>query len=151
MEALFSKSDILPLEKHLISYKPDINRPADNYPKRTEYAWNSEIRTDIFLAKGKKKVIQAVFVWKIKNRSLCHIWQERPGWVMIDVTCKNNLSLENDIRIIRIWWDLEPFLKPGSWGFGKILCGWYTAHCQTSSEQKPGVMVLSDYISEWWV
>lgn len=62
MEALFSKSDILPLEKHLISYKPDINRPADNYPKRTEYAWNSEIRTDIFLAKEKKKVIQAVFV-----------------------------------------------------------------------------------------
>lgn len=53
MEALFSKSAIFLLEKYLISYKPDINRPADKYPKRTEYAWNSEIPTDIFLAKKK--------------------------------------------------------------------------------------------------
>lgn len=87
-------------KKNLISYKSDINRPADKYPKRTEYARHSEIWTDVRLAK--KKVIQAVFVWKFKNRSFCHLWQERPGWVMIDVTRKNTLSLENDIRIIRI-------------------------------------------------
>lgn len=39
--------------KTLISYKPDINKPADKYPKRTEYASNSETQTDVFLAKKK--------------------------------------------------------------------------------------------------
>jgi len=35
VEALFSKAVILLLEKHL-TYKLDINRPADTYRQRTE-------------------------------------------------------------------------------------------------------------------
>lgn len=146
MEALFSKSAILLLEKHLISYKPDINRPADKYPKRTEYVWNSEIRTDIFLAKKKlyklylsENLKIGAFVIMSGEARLSHDWCHLQEYFKLRKWHQNHQNLVRfravpEARVLGIQEDTL-----------------WMIHSQTSSEQKPGVTVLSDYISEWWV